>query len=177
LYSNAFTGALRPDTNGNDTRTIIETQSFNRMTIPETPMVTGAPSAAVEVHPLAIDAPKVGSSIQNLCVVEIRAYPCGDYIACSEEELSFKHSNWINSVTQLTKLRYHGSFDGTWGYFDRRMVRISFALDPPLQTHIVRNPLNGRYLTCKHGDSLFITVSINNPSVAIISDPKPAHSA
>jgi hypothetical protein len=57
------------------------------------------------------------------------------------------------------------------------MVRISFALDPPLQTHIVRNPLNGRYLTCKHGDSLFITVSINNPSVAIISDPKPAHSA
>jgi hypothetical protein len=147
------------------------------MTIPETPMVTGAPSAAVEVHPLAIDAPKVGSSIQNLCVVEIRAYPCGDYIACSEEELSFKHGNWMNSVIQLTKLRYHGSFDGTWGYFDRRMVKISFALDPPLQTHIVRNPLNGRYLTYQHGDSLFITVSINNPPVAIISDPKPAHSA
>jgi hypothetical protein len=179
VYSNAFTEALKPDTHddeSDDARTIIETQSVNHMTTPETPMVTVVTGGVAEAQTLAIDAPNIGSSIQNLVVIDIKAQACNDYIACSDEELSLEFGDWMNSPKQLTKSRYHGSVDGAWGCFDRKMVIFCFALGSPLQTrtvNTVRNPSNGNYLTCKHGDSLSITVSIKNPSFAVISNPKP----
>jgi hypothetical protein len=83
-------------------------------------------------------------------------------------------------VKQLTKSRYNGSVDGTWGCFDREMVAFSFALGSPLQirtVNTVRKPIADRYLTYTNGERLFVTVSINKTPFAVISDPKPDHSA
>jgi hypothetical protein len=183
VYSNASTAALKPDTHDDeseDARTTIETQSFSSMMISKTPMVTVTRDALAEAHPFAIDAPEIGPLYQKLGITGIQACALYNYIACSENKLSFKASNWMNNIKQLTKSRYHGSVQGNWGYFDRKMVLVSFALGSPLQTRTVNTalkPLNDSYLTHKNGERLFFSVSINDPTLNVISDPKPAHSA
>jgi hypothetical protein len=186
VYSNAFTRALQPKTNddeSDDACTITETQSISHTTAPKTPMVTVATGAIAEVHPFAINAPKIGTSIQKLGITAIVAWAGVKYKAQSDEELSFKEHEYINSVQKLTKSRYQGSLvgnPGKWGHFDRKMVGITLRLGSPLRCYTVntiRKPFHDNYLTYKHGESLFITVSMIHHSFAIISDPKLAHSA
>lgn len=144
VYSTAFSGALEPvaeDKQSNDARTTTDTEFANH-SIGLRPMnATMDARNTSEVSILAINDPKVQSSIRSLKVITIKAVTQCNCTALLDVDLSLKEGMWIEHVQQLTKERYYGQLRESQlqGQFSRKQAIVIFRLSSILRIRTTRN--------------------------------------